>query len=238
MVMRKVIPLAVAVLGLCQASNVAAKDSRAQKLHDIAQHHNWDGGTAQLFEIIADERCSLATALLVYWRGKPHYYRQYGSREEVVEYERPVYDLLQKIERGVAEEAFAPRGLAYDPRRDPSLGDLTRDDYAELPRKTLLPDHMWIRATKKGSERIRPSADLILRAQVLSIELAPLERSRLNYVVHTRVIEVLRGSLAQKRFSFRIHSPAKSGLEKKQRIRIEALQHQAGYRVDPYQFRR
>lgn len=45
------------------------------QLHEIADQWNWDDGLEELHLIIEHPACALGTALLIYWRGHPHYFR-------------------------------------------------------------------------------------------------------------------------------------------------------------------
>ena len=57
-----------------------------------------------------------------------------------------------------------------------------------------------------------PAADLLLRVRVEHLFINRLPRSRLNHVVKSKVLAVLRGEFSGKTFDFRLHSPAKAGI--------------------------
>jgi hypothetical protein len=80
------------------------------------------------------------------------------------------------------------------------------------------------------------TADLVFRGEVESIEISPLPGSPNNFVVTTRVLEVVAGSFSGSHFSFRIHSPSKSRIALGQQLEVRAQRVPAGYRVDPGQF--
>lgn len=80
------------------------------------------------------------------------------------------------------------------------------------------------------------TGDLVLRGRVESIEISPLPNSPNNFVVTTRVLEVVEGSFAGSHFAFRIHSPSKSGIAVGQQLEVRAERAPEGYRVDPKQF--
>ena len=99
-------------------------------LYRYAARCNWDEGTSRLVQIIRHPACSLATALLIYWRGRPFYFARYVKRSNVPEHERPQYDLLKAIERQVARKTYQVMpGTTFDPRRD-GRADLSTEGVA------------------------------------------------------------------------------------------------------------
>jgi len=120
------------------------------RLHGFAERFNWDGGWRKLKQIIRDPRCSLGTALMLYWRGKPYAFRSYKKASEVESYLRQNFDLLRAIERGVAQGRFEHHGVAYDPRRDKGT-DWTTFFYKEVPNLRDIPDAMFVATTRGGS---------------------------------------------------------------------------------------
>ena len=80
--------------------------------------------------------------------------------------------------------------------------------------------------------------DLTFRATVEAVEVAPVGMAGgfLDWVVRTRVIEVLSGDFTHATFAFRIHSPARSGLKVGVTCTIFAEWTGAGYRIDENQW--
>jgi hypothetical protein len=81
-------------------------------------------------------------------------------------------------------------------------------------------------------------ADLVFLGTVEKVEASPLPESKRNWIVHCRVEQVLSGDFPGKTFSFRVHSPAKSGLEVGNQYKIEAKRTTDGYTVDQYQWKK
>jgi hypothetical protein len=79
-------------------------------------------------------------------------------------------------------------------------------------------------------------ADLVFLGTIEKVEASPLPQSSLNWIVHCRVDKVLSGNFANKTFSFRVHSPTKSGLEEGKQYKIKARRTTDGYTVDQYQW--
>jgi len=79
---------------------------------------------------------------------------------------------------------------------------------------------------------VRPAADLVMRVRVERIFINRLPRSRLNHVVKTKVLEVLRGAFSGKTFDFRLHSPARAGIKAGSVVFIGARKVGSGYIVD------
>lgn len=76
------------------------------------------------------------------------------------------------------------------------------------------------------------------RGVVEAIECAPLRpRGGLDWVIRTRVIEVVEGEFSGATFAFRVHSPSRAGLEIGQTYTIEAEEIDEGFTVDEDQFR-
>ena len=78
--------------------------------------------------------------------------------------------------------------------------------------------------------------NLVFLGTVVSIEASTIPRSSANYTVTFNVDKVESGKFDGKTFSFRIHSPAKSGLETGKQYRVRATKTDRGYFVDQYQW--
>ena len=78
---------------------------------------------------------------------------------------------------------------------------------------------------------------LVFLGTVVSIENAPSPRSRMNWVIKTRVDSVITGQFDGKHFDFRVHSPANSALELGKQFEITAVFTDNGYVVDQYQWK-
>ena len=82
----------------------------------------------------------------------------------------------------------------------------------------------------------KESGELVFLGKVESIDISPLENSRNNFIVKTRVLKVVKGSFDGSHFSFRIHSPVKSRIVVGRELEVKAKRSQEGYLVDPIQF--
>ncbi len=91
-----------------------------------------------------------------------------------------------------------------------------------------------------GNTTINQAAqpDLVLLGTVEKVEASPLPQSSLNWIIYCRVDKILSGDLPTKTFSFRVHSPVKSGLEVGKQYRIRAIRTTDGYDVDQYQWKK
>jgi hypothetical protein len=127
------------------------------KLHAWAKRFNWDEGLFGPTLALRNRRCALATALLLYWRAKPRFYRQWTARKDVPAEERKAFDLLRAIEKALRAGAFAPRGIAYDPRDD--LGsDFTAVDYPKEAKVRDLPPEVLVWTDGKKAYPLAPPA--------------------------------------------------------------------------------
>ncbi len=79
-------------------------------------------------------------------------------------------------------------------------------------------------------------ADLVFLGTVEKVEASPLPQSTLNWIVHCRVDQILSGNFSGRTFSFRVHSPVKSGLEVGKQYKIVAKRTIGGYTVDQFQW--
>lgn len=82
----------------------------------------------------------------------------------------------------------------------------------------------------------KAKADLVFLGTVESIEVSSLPQSQSNWIVTFRIERVESGEFGEKTFSFRIHSPSKSGLETGKQYSVEATKTDTGYFVDQYQW--
>ena len=114
-----------------EADTTGAWRARA---HRTAKNFNWDYGCDKLREIVR-RRCDLGTALLIYWRGQPDFYRRARRRSDLT-VGREVFDLLVEIERNVAAGFYTHRSIPFNPFDDDghdSCRNPTRGVYCELP---------------------------------------------------------------------------------------------------------
>ncbi len=80
----------------------------------LADHYNWDDGTLVLDWIIDSPKCDKGTASLIFWRAEPDFYFDYTA-ETIEDYEKPVWDLLQKILKKFKANEFKHGKLKFDP---------------------------------------------------------------------------------------------------------------------------
>ena len=80
----------------------------------LAEIYNWDDGTVVLDWIIDSPKCDKGTASLIFWRAEPDFYFDY-SADTIEDYEKPVWDLLQKILKKFRENGFKKSKIKFDP---------------------------------------------------------------------------------------------------------------------------
>lgn len=116
---------------------LALKISRMgpEQLHRMVMRWNWDGDNSYLNLVIDNPLCSLGTALLLYWRSDPHFFRGYMSRDDVPMLHLEGYDVLKAVEKKAQEGFFEHHGIVYDPRNDIG-GEVIRS-------RSILPSIHW-----------------------------------------------------------------------------------------------
>lgn len=106
------------------------------------------------------DTCALGTALSIYWRTSPHWYRQWAKRSEVPKdspWQREFFAVLKEIERRVVRSDFPHAGITFDPiAHGRTRHDLTVDAYADYPRRWDIPEELRIRVTRDGVEPLPP----------------------------------------------------------------------------------
>ncbi len=80
----------------------------------LADNYNWDDGITVLNWIIDSSKCDKGTASLIFWKAEPDFYFDYTA-ETIEDYEKPVWDLLQKIVKNFKENNFKNSKLKFDP---------------------------------------------------------------------------------------------------------------------------
>jgi hypothetical protein len=88
--------------------------------------------------------------------------------------------------------------------------------------------------SSKSSQKTK--YDLIFVGTVKSLKTLNIPRSKVKWAVTFNVDKVKSGNFAEKTFSIRIHSPAKSGLKVGLTYVVKATKNKTGYYVDPYQW--
>ena len=78
---------------------------------------------------------------------------------------------------------------------------------------------------------------LVFRGTVTTLQPAPVPASNADWIVTLHVEQVLAGKFSGSEFSFRVHSPAQSGLRPGETYTVRATaMGDGGYRVDPLQW--
>lgn len=86
--------------------------------HDFVDQEacNWDGGLDMLLGIINDPTTERATALKIYWTGKPEWYQQYKTYSNIPYGEQEqIFRFLSKIRYKLEEGFYAKGNLSFDP---------------------------------------------------------------------------------------------------------------------------
>ena len=78
--------------------------------------------------------------------------------------------------------------------------------------------------------------DLVFRGTVTTLQPAPVAGSNAGWIVTLHVQQVRAGKFSGDEFSFRVHSPAQSGLRPGETYTVRATATGDGYRVDPRQW--
>jgi hypothetical protein len=89
---------------------------KAFELHSLALSHNWDEGLDKLKKILKDENCNRATALAIFWMGRPNYYLQFKKVSDAPEHSREVFRFLNKLEKELLEGQYSKNLISFDPK--------------------------------------------------------------------------------------------------------------------------
>lgn len=93
-------------------SSASTRVRAAESLFITAYGYNWDAGLGRLRRLLENEACDRATALLIYWMGRPGTYNAYADDAKVPAFARKELTLLRWIEKNIEE---FPSVLAFDP---------------------------------------------------------------------------------------------------------------------------
>jgi hypothetical protein len=85
-------------------------DSKLAGLFKKAYFYNWDKGLGGLKKLLADQKCDLATAKMIFWHGQPNYYYNYDhAARPMADYEAAAFVFLQALEKDILEGKYAPQ---------------------------------------------------------------------------------------------------------------------------------
>ena len=89
---------------------------------------------------------------------------------------------------------------------------------------------------QQPKQPVQDSTGLVLKGKIVEIQNAPLEQCLENWIIKLKVEQVVKGSFGGEYFSFRVHSPSRSGLEEGKEITLKAERTEDGYTVDDFQW--
>jgi Leucine-rich repeat (LRR) protein len=127
---KHVLPALRARYGLPKPTKTISKMDLYQ-LHAFVASYNWDAGPKALRDVVRHPRCTLETALHVYWLSEPAEYAAFASAKAAPKTERSWALLLKEIETGVAKKKFARGPFGFDVRNVDGV-DLS-DDHPAIP---------------------------------------------------------------------------------------------------------
>jgi hypothetical protein len=102
-------------LGKARKGVVAVPEDQ-KKLFAYVKKYNWDDGYTVLNYIIRNPRLDKAIALSIYWAGKPEFFTQFASRDEVPKHSIENYDLIKEIEQKYTSGFYTESELSFDPK--------------------------------------------------------------------------------------------------------------------------
>jgi hypothetical protein len=83
----------------------------------LASIYNWDDGITVLNWIIDSPKCDKGTATMIFWMAEPDYYFDY-SEATIGEYDKDVFDLLQKILVKIKNKEFKRSRFGFNPKQN------------------------------------------------------------------------------------------------------------------------
>lgn len=95
-----------------------------EELHAFADTWNWDAGPGALQDLLDNPACEAATALLIYWRAAPEYYRQFADKAAVAAANANVedFEFLSRLEARYVAGEFPVGRVSFDPSRPEDCG--------------------------------------------------------------------------------------------------------------------
>lgn len=108
-----------------------SKLKAAEALFITAHAFNWDSGVRGLRRLLENPGCDRATALLIYWLGRPGFYNDSANDSLVPSFAKQQLTLIRSIEKRIEQY---PSVLAFDPRKSKLLGpDLVPRNRGRIP---------------------------------------------------------------------------------------------------------
>lgn len=112
-------------------------------LHRRAEEYNWDSGVAGARSIAEHPGCDRATALLLYWRLSPHYFRRYASVDEAPARVRDEAHLVRDIETRLLAGSYRTNALSFDPVDDHGVNRTRASDEEESLAVRRIPAELY-----------------------------------------------------------------------------------------------
>ncbi len=86
----------------------------SEEQYFLVSIYNWDDGIEVLDWVVESDKCDLGTAIQIFWLAEPDYYFEF-SETTIDEYEKGVWELLQKILRKVRGGEFENKKFEFIP---------------------------------------------------------------------------------------------------------------------------
>jgi len=109
------------------------KSLNSAEQYFLADNYNWDDGAIVLKWIVESQKCDKGTACMIFWRAEPDYYFGFTA-DTIDEYEKDVWELLQKIVERFKADDFSQSKFGFIPTKEGYKTDWqTELDIWELP---------------------------------------------------------------------------------------------------------
>lgn len=109
------------------------KDKNPNLWHQMAMEWNWDSSSVFLNWLVDNPKTDKATALMIYWKSAPRYWKKFLDRNDVIskkEYGLADFEFVEKVENNILNDFYQECNFEFDPKNDEQNYDWT-NDYAD-----------------------------------------------------------------------------------------------------------
>lgn len=121
------------------------KKANPELWHQMAMEWNWDSSSVFLNWLIDNPKTDKATALMIYWKSAPGYWKKFIDKHDLLskeDYSLANFEFVERVEENILKNFYQESYFEFDPKNDNQSYDWTNDYIDDIAVRNI-PDIMF-----------------------------------------------------------------------------------------------